>query len=404
MCCYLQSHNTIRRRVFIRKMLQNLPFELRHDVFILLPVQHDILNVALVCKAWNTCVTRFLWVAPEIRTAKGWRSFLHVARDSNHQNPGAGNTLHDYAKLVREINLVFLPLEVRGSTVIDDEAMALVINNCRNLRALRVPSCQLLTEAAFLNIAEKHSRILELSLDNTTISDMALCAIISSNTYLQAIDLSRCRQISDASILVIAQHCPRLTSVHLDQCKDITDDPIATLAAGCPDLRFLSLSDCSSVSDASLLAVSAHCPNLDTLVMQRLTRVTDVSVIAIARGCRHLRLLDISATNLITERGLLAVCRNCPELDTLDFSYCFHLFRYVYQVLALSLKLTMLNRRKIVKVAVDAVDEIKSAKDRGDWIKWVAAGGLPGPVGLENLSKSLYELSLISAPLTQRDQ
>lgn len=154
--------------------------------------------------------------------------------------------------------------------------------NC--LRELRLASCDLIDDHAFLSLPPnksfEHLRILDLT-SCSRLTDSAVQKIIEAAPRLRNLVLAKCRNITDHSVSAISKLGKNLHYVHLGHCSQITDEGVKKLVNNCNRIRYIDLGCCTNLTDDSVRRLSML-PKLKRIGLVKCSSITDDSVLALA--------------------------------------------------------------------------------------------------------------------------
>ncbi|QUC16591.1 uncharacterized protein UV8b_00832 [Ustilaginoidea virens] len=191
--------------------------------------------------------------------------------------------------------------------------------NC--LRELRLASCELIDDFAFLSLPEKrvydHLRILDLT-SCTRLTDAAVERIVDVAPRLRNLVLAKCRNITDAAVHAISKLGKNLHYVHLGHCGHITDEGVKKLVHSCSRIRYIDLGCCTNLTDDSVKRL-ALLPKLKRIGLVKCSSITDESVFALAEAANRPRVRrDASGVFVGGEYYT-------PSLERVHLSYCVNL-------------------------------------------------------------------------------
>ena len=154
------------------------------------------------------------------------------------------------------------------------------------LRELRLASCDLIDDHAFLSLPAgqtyEHLRILDLT-SCTRLTDAAVQKIIDVAPRLRNLVLAKCRNITDVAVNAISQLGKNLHYVHLGHCSHITDEGVKRLVQSCNRIRYIDLGCCTNLTDDSVKRL-AFLPKLKRIGLVKCSLITDDSVFTLAEA------------------------------------------------------------------------------------------------------------------------
>lgn len=203
----------------------------------------------------------------------------------------------------------------------------LVKGNC--LRELRLASCELIDDNAFLSISSnrtfEHLRILDLT-SCARLTDAAVQKIVDVAPRLRNLVLQKCRLITDVAIHAIARLGKNLHYVHLGHCGQITDDGVKRLVSHCNRIRYIDLGCCTNLTDDSVKRL-AMLPKLKRIGLVKCSHITDESVNALAEAAFRRRMRTQGGGSLFAPAGPSEAYASC--LERVHLSYCINLTQKV---------------------------------------------------------------------------
>ncbi|GJN82994.1 ubiquitin ligase complex F-box protein GRR1 [Purpureocillium lilacinum] len=212
--------------------------------------------------------------------------------------------------------------------------------NC--LRELRLASCDLIDDNAFLSLPEgqtyEHLRILDLT-SCTRLTDAAVAKIIDAAPRLRNLVLAKCRNITDAAVNAISKLGKNLHYVHLGHCGQITDEGVKKLVSACNRIRYIDLGCCTNLTDDSVKRL-ALLPKLKRIGLVKCSSITDDSVFALAEAAYRPRVrrdasgvfvggeyyasslerVHLSYCVNLTLRSVMRLLNSCPRLTHLSLT------------------------------------------------------------------------------------
>lgn len=187
------------------------------------------------------------------------------------------------------------------------------------LRELRLAGCELISDAAFLNLPTErvyeHLRILDLT-SCVRLTDQAVDRIITVAPRLRNLVLAKCRNITDTAVHSIARLGKNLHYVHLGHCSQITDEAVKRLVHCCNRIRYIDLGCCVHLTDDSVTRL-ATLPKLKRIGLVKCSNITDESVNALARANQRNRQRRDAEGNVIDNQY-----HSHSSLERVHLSYC----------------------------------------------------------------------------------
>jgi len=222
---------------------------------------------------------------------------------------------------------------------LNDAALTVIIQNCRNLEKLCL-SASTLTESALLCIMECKA-LKSLALDDFSSEGQGLPAIGLCGIRLKEFSLASAKKVRDVELEILMYSNKQLERIHLKYCSgpsskgfstislcsnlqfldlsftDVDDLSLVAIANGAKMLRHLSLVKCTAVSSMKILS---NFGALEYLNVDQCHFVTDEGLGFLAASCSKLSYLNLASTR-ITDVGLLHLA-SCTMLRTLEIPYC----------------------------------------------------------------------------------
>ena len=171
-----------------------------------------------------------------------------------------------------------------------EDAHVIALAKCRGLIEVDFASCDKLTDAALLALAD------------------TCCG-------LMRVYFSYCGNLTDAALLALADKCRGLTKVRFDECRNLTDAAVLALADKCSGLTRVDFGSCSDLTDAVVLQLADKCPGLKIVDFTYCWNLTDAAVLALAHKCRELTNANFSGCNNLTAATISRVQEQHPNCN-----------------------------------------------------------------------------------------
>ncbi|EFA85283.1 Histidine kinase A [Heterostelium album PN500] len=140
-------------------------------------------------------------------------------------------------------------------------------------------------------------------------------------TFLQNINLNKCRAVTDDKIIAIANMQLPLVNVYLKKCN-ITDNAIIHLTQSCPKIAALQLSGCKNLGDASINAIATNCLGLRELRMKRCPLVTSNSIDKMFRLLHNIHIVTLAESPMaVSDNTLRLMGKYCTEIQCVNVSH-----------------------------------------------------------------------------------
>lgn len=219
-----------------------------------------------------------------------------------------------------------LEIDCAGCVNLTDESITALIKEGRQLRELRLPHCQRLTDQAFLQLPAgvryDALRILDMTHCHQ-LQDQGLQCIIDAAPKLRNLVLAKCGQITDQGVRAVTSLGKNLHYIHLGHCGRITDAGLLTLVHRCQRIRYIDLACCGHLTDQSVSAL-AYLPKLKRIGLVKCQLITDACLEALAIPRRDapnmLERLHLSYCTQLSVAGVKKMLVNCPRLTHLSLT------------------------------------------------------------------------------------
>ncbi|KAI0536159.1 hypothetical protein GGR58DRAFT_405184 [Xylaria digitata] len=212
-----------------------------------------------------------------------------------------------------------LEIDLHQCTNIGNEPVSALLSKEQALRELRLASCELVDDGAFLALPPyktyENLRILDLT-SCSRLTDRAVEKIIDIAPRLRNLVLAKCSNITDVAVHAIAKLQKNLHYVHLGHCRHITDDAVKRLVRSCNRIRYIDLGCCTNLTDESVTLL-AGLPKLKRIGLVKCANITDKSMYALATANDHR-----SYRNTTNHPGHDI---RTPSLERVHLSYCTNL-------------------------------------------------------------------------------
>ncbi|GAQ84070.1 F-box/RNI-like superfamily protein [Klebsormidium nitens] len=190
---------------------------------------------------------------------------------------------------------------------LDDSAMNIIAQGCRNLRKLQLEGCSGFSDVGLNAVLRGCSELVALRLGD--------CGGFTGEAFgglkcrVEVLDLDLCVGLTNEGLLAAGKACPNLRdlSVQADLGNASLGQGLEGAARACPGLRALLLHGCG-VGDETLQSVAASCPLLSTFSVSCEHAVTDSGLAAFFAA-----LPALETVALHTMRGLSRVPKFGPS-------------------------------------------------------------------------------------------
>lgn len=227
----------------------------------------------------------------------------------------------------------------RKSASINDDALILISQGCRNLTRLKLRGCRDVTEVGMAGVGDNCKVLKKLSCASCMFGTKGIAAVIDRCSSLEDLTVKRLRGTHDSvdggaaasslksiclkelvngqsfSPLLIGSK--KLRTLKVIGCLGDWDETLVRVGDFNPGLVEIHLEKIQ-VSDVGLGGVS-NCLGLDSLHVVKTADCSNVGLCKVAERCRLLRKVHIDGwrTNRIGDDGLVAIAKHCPKLQEL---------------------------------------------------------------------------------------
>ena len=234
--------------------------------------------------------------------------------------------MNDCSQLTDDAILAFaercpniLEIDLQHCKLIGNAPVTALLSKGQSLRELRLASCDLIADSAFLSLPPtqvyEHLRILDLT-SCARLTDRAVEKIIDVAPRLRNLVLAKCRNITDVAVYAISRLGKNLHYVHLGHCIQITDEAVKRLVHCCNRIRYIDLGCCSHLTDDSVTKL-ATLPKLKRIVLVKCSNITDESVYALAKANQRYRHRRDAEGNIVGDPY-----PSHSSLERVHLSYC----------------------------------------------------------------------------------
>lgn len=146
---------------------------------------------------------------------------------------------------------------------ISDEAMITLGSTCRQIRAVFLCGCQLLTGVSLAVF--QADKIQEIDLSGCArINNEDIIALLNRYQRLTKLILSYCERITIHG-LAAALQTARIRTIVLRGCEQIADEDIEILITACPKAEVIDVTDCMQITKNTLTTFRASKPHIQLI-------------------------------------------------------------------------------------------------------------------------------------------
>lgn len=343
-----------------------LPPEVMCLIFSYMNSKTDLLNIALVCKAWAEMIIELIWFRPGISDENVYAKLGVVMEQPK------SSTYWDYRMYIKRLNLSLVP------NLVTDKYLSL-FQGCRNLERITLVNCSHVGSAAVTGLLKDCNRL--QSIDLTGVRDIqddiyhglaanclklqglyipgslhvkkeAILEVIHSCPLLKRVKISECPEVDDEVLSELVSHCPNLVEIDLHGCGKVTNVAVhemfstlenlkefkisknENITGACfddsPDgsrlclekLRILDFTQCTNITDSAVEKFTVLAPRLRNVVLSKCTAITDRALHAIAKLGKNLHYVHLGHCSNITDYGSCELIKSCYRLQYIDLACC----------------------------------------------------------------------------------
>ena len=193
---------------------------------------------------------------------------------------------------------------------------------CQRLTSLSVALCKGLGDTAIGEACCGLAGLQRLNLTGTAIGDTGVAMVAQQCPDLRWFNCTRCLQLGDDGAIILALKCAELTSLYLARCTGVSDTALEVISEWITGLRELHLAGCAAVSDRGIAALAAGCSELRGLYIDTCAGISDDGIVRLALGCSALETLQANGCAGVGDEGLSALAQHCPQLNRIDVRGC----------------------------------------------------------------------------------
>ena len=175
----------------------------------------------------------------------------------------------------------------------DDEDIAVIANNCRQLKKIDIANCGRIT--SLNNLVRKCPEL----------------------TYIKA---RGCYQLTDDSLKDIANNCSELKHIDVAYCPEITDDGLVSIVDKCSNINAINVSGCNKITDSAIVAIAEECPYLTTISLADCILVTDAAIKKLGNQCEKLEFIYLRGCCNISPHTIESITNKCKGISELSYT------------------------------------------------------------------------------------
>eukprot|EP01018_Ginkgo_biloba_P015803 Gb_10739 [translate_table: standard] len=334
--------------------MEGLPEQLLWEVLGRIRETRERNSAALVCK-------RFYEIE------RNQREYLRVGCGLRPANEALYALCARFPKLVK-VEIAYSGWMSKLGKQLDDQGLAILSNQCSELRDLSLSFCTFITDVGLGNLGGCRG-LKALRLNFTPgITGCGILSLVVGCKTLSTLHLTRCLNVSSVEWLEYLGRLESLEELRISNCRSIGEGDLAKLGCGwrkvrrlqfevdanyrymkvygqlavekwqrqwvaCQVLEELSLVNCLISPGRGLACVLGQCEALTKLHLDMCVGVRDNDLMCLAQKCTRLKSLtlrvpsDFSVPILmnnplrLTDESLKAIARHCSELESVSLSY-----------------------------------------------------------------------------------
>eukprot|EP01029_Cantina_marsupialis_P005461 TRINITY_DN1595_c0_g2_i1.p1 TRINITY_DN1595_c0_g2~~TRINITY_DN1595_c0_g2_i1.p1 ORF type:complete len:543 (-),score=110.44 TRINITY_DN1595_c0_g2_i1:116-1744(-) len=258
-------------------------------------------------------------------------------------------------------------LDIGHSQKLTDKVLEAILDNCANIKSLKIDNCPLLTASGVGNVICicKHLECLSISgngkIFTGDISDALLTAIAAKGWQWKSLDFSHCKELTDDMVISMVRRVNTplpavwrpsfadLTTLSIDEASlhlfdappadkpalarsfgienlnlsgtNISDKGLVPLLSKCLRLRRFGLSFCGNpgLTSRSMFVLSRFAPGLLRLRCSGCPQIQSTGLASVAQLCRQLRVFKVGGCG-VSDEILRRLSACCPLLQIVDVS------------------------------------------------------------------------------------
>jgi len=257
--------------------MNDLPEEMLLHIFSFLsPI--DLARAGAVCRGWRELMmdVRFWHELPlaswEMGRLDSWENpdidpaIIETRRRNSEEDLEDANSqfYNCFIRFVRTIGRNVRRVYLGGSSLVSDQFMDTLLQNCPNLVHLDV-SYSSVTDNGLKRIADLSVRHLDFS-GCAAITDRTLKSLASADGKPVHLNVSGCCEVTDTGVIHLYRCNSELKFADFSGCYRLTGGVLTAFIASCPKLKAESLSYCCLIQDGPYPDDANGCQNLESAV------------------------------------------------------------------------------------------------------------------------------------------
>ncbi|KAI1425265.1 hypothetical protein F5Y12DRAFT_385889 [Xylaria sp. FL1777] len=292
-------------------------------------------------------------------------------------------------------------LNVSGCRQISNESLAQLAENCRFIKRLKLNDCNQLNDTAVLAFANHCPNILEIDLHQcTNIGNEPVSALLAKEQSLRELRLASCELVDDGAFLALPPYrtYENLRILDLTSCSRLTDRAVEKIIEIAPRLRNLVLAKCSNITDVAVHAIAKLQKNLHYVHLGHCRHITDDAVKRLVRNCNRIRYIDLGCCTNLTDESVTLLA-GLPKLKRIGLVKCANITDKSMYALASAND----HRSQYRNAANHPGHDVRTPSLERVHLSYCTNLTLPSIIKLLNCCPKLTHLSLTGVPAFLRD-
>ena len=218
------------------------------------------------------------------------------------------------------------------------------INNCFNqLRTLIISFSYNIENDAMILISEKCKQLEYLDIDDCIFfTDKTIQSVVRNCKQLENLNIKSCN-VNNDTLIELAKNCKQLNYLNMRNCHRVTNKGIIILSKNCKQLKYLNISECFLITINGILSI---CNNLQKLngfkcedlylndkTIYYINKLENLEVLNISNNNitgktisklnnNHIKLLSLYKIDLLNDKYFNILTKNLKNLKTLELNHC----------------------------------------------------------------------------------